>query len=130
MDSLVSVSIWYRWALTLAFAALIIGLSITPGIERPDDDLFSWLFANTAPLAQKALHIVTYAIFVLLWMWTLAGIESVPARIATSFILAMSLGTALEWHQTTIPGRYGTLADVLLNLAGCVIGVFIVLILL
>ena len=32
------------------------------------------------------------------------------------------LGVALEWYQTQVPGRYGTIVDVLLNVAGTVIG--------
>jgi VanZ family protein len=28
----------------------------------------------------------------------------------------------LEWHQTRVPGRFGTVADVLLNLIGAIIG--------
>ena len=46
MDALLSVPVGYRWALTLAFVALIVGLSVTPGVERPDDNLFSWLYAT------------------------------------------------------------------------------------
>ena len=125
MDALLSVHAGYRWALTLAFVAFIVGLSVTPGVERPDDNLFSWLFANTAPLAQKVLHVVTYALLGALWMWTLAGIGSAPARIALSLLLALGLGIALEWYQTTVPGRFGTITDILLNAIGAVLGLVI-----
>lgn len=130
MDALLSVPVGYRWALTLAFAAFVIGLSVTPGLERPDDNIFSWLFANTAPLAQKILHIVTYAILTALWMWTLAGVTSTPARVALTLALAMGLGIALEWFQTTVPGRYGTIADILLNSLGVALGIVAALFLL
>ena len=129
LDALLSIPVTYRWIVTLAFVGVIIGLSITPGVERPDDTLFSWLYANTAPPVQKVLHVVTYAILATLWMWTLAGIESLPRRIAISFVLALVLGVALEWYQTTVPGRYGSIMDILLNtvgiLAGLVVAVFL-----
>ena len=95
MDALLSVPVGYRWALTLAFVAFIIGLSVTPGVERPDDNLFFWLYANTAPLTQKILHVVIYALLGTLWMWTLVGIDSTAVRIALSLSLAMGLGIAL-----------------------------------
>ena len=130
MDALLSVPVGYRWALTLAFIAFVVGLSITPGVERPDDSLFSWLFTNTAPLPQKVLHVVTYAVLGALWMWTLAGIASRPARIALSLSLALVLGIVLEWYQTTVPGRYGSIADILLNSLGAALGIVIALFLL
>jgi hypothetical protein len=94
LDALLSIPVAYRWVATLAFVGVIVGLSVTPGVERPDDNLFSWLFANTAPLAQKVL------------------------------------GVVLEWYQTTVPGRYGTITDILLNTVGIVAGLVIALFLL
>ena len=130
MDALLSVAAGYRWALTLAFTAFVIGLSVTPGIESPDDNLFSWLYANTAPLTQKILHVVTYAVLGALWMWTLAGIASTPVRIVVSVALAFTLGIALEWYQTTVPGRFGSIGDILLNSLGVVLGIAVALFLL
>ena len=122
MDTLLSIPVAYRWAVTLLFVGFVVGLSVTPGVERPDDNLFSWLFANTAPLVQKVLHVVTYAVLAILWMWTLAGIESLPHRMALSFVPALVLGVALEWYQTTVPGRYGSITDILLNTVGALLG--------
>ena len=130
MDALLSVPSGYRWALTLAFAAFIVGLSVTPGAERPDDNVFSWLYANTAPLTQNILHLVVYAVLAVLWMWTLAGLESTLARIGLSLALALGLGVALEWYQTTVPGRYGSISDILLNCVGVALGLVVGLFLL
>ena len=130
MDTLLSIPVAYRWVVTLLFVGFVVGLSVTPGVERPDDNLFSWLFANTAPLVQKVLHVVTYAVLAILWMWTLAGIESLPHRMALSFVLALVLGVALEWYQTTVPGRYGSITDILLNTVGAVLGLVVALFLL
>ena len=130
MDTLLSIPVAYRWAVTLLFVGFVVGLSVTPGVERPDDNLFSWLFANTAPLVQKVLHVVTYAILASLWMWTLAGSESLPRRIAISFVLAVVLGVALEWYQTTVPGRYGSIFDILFNTLGVVAGLVVAVFLL
>ena len=125
MNALLTVPAGYRWALTLAVVAFIVGLSITPGVARPDDNLFSWLYAGTPPTAQKILHIIVYALLAFLWMWTLAGIESTRLRLAVALLLTLGLGVVLEWYQTLVPGRFGTLIDVILNTVGAVIGVLV-----
>lgn len=130
MSALATVPAGYRWALTLVFVALIIGLSVTPGVARPDDNLFSWLYAGTPPTAQKVLHVIIYGLLAFLWMWTLASIESTRTRLAVALVLALGLGVALEWYQTKVPGRFGTLIDVLLNAAGAIAGVVIAVIVL
>ena len=128
MDFLATIPVGYRWALTLALVALIVGLSITPGVARPDDNLFSWLYAGTPPTAQKVFHIIMYALLAFLWMWTLASIESTRLRLGISLLLTLGLGVALEWYQTRIPGRFGTLIDVVLNAVGAVIGILVAII--
>ena len=124
-ESLFSISVAYRWAITIGFMALIVGLSITPGIERPHDSLFSWLYQNTSSPVQKVMHVAIYATLAALWMWTLAGIGHLRIRLALSLVLTLGLGIALEWFQTMIPGRYGTIIDVILNAIGTIVGLLI-----
>ena len=125
LDALLSIPVAYRWIVTLAFVGVIIGLSITPGIERPDDNLFSWLFAIASTPVQKAMHVVSYATLAFLWMWTLQGVTSFPMRLGASFLLTLGLGIALEWYQTQVPGRFGTIIDVVLNLVGTLVGLIL-----
>lgn len=122
MDWLLSVPPLYRWVITLAFVGIVVGLSIAPGAERTGDSLFAWLVANTATPVQKAMHVGVYAMLAMLWVWTLQAVESLSTRYVLTFALSMILGIALEWYQTTVPGRYGTLTDVLLNILGIIAG--------
>jgi VanZ family protein len=46
-------------------------------------------------------------------------------RLGASFLLTLGLGVALEWYQTQVPGRFGTLFDVLLNLVGTLLGLIL-----
>jgi len=130
MDILLSIPVAYRWATTIAFIVVIVGLSVTPGIERADSNLFSWLYANTSTPIQKAMHVAAYAVLAILWMWTLAGVESIYVRSALSLVLALSIGIALEWYQTTVPGRFGSISDVFLNAAGVLFGLIAAILLL
>lgn len=130
MQYLLSVPPVYRWAATLVFAGIVVALSIAPGIGRPDDTLFSWLVVNTSTPIQKALHVTSYAALAVLWMWTLEPIESRVARITLTLVATVGLGAALEWQQTRVPGRFGTVSDVLLNALGAILGLLVALLLL
>ncbi len=119
-----------RLLITLAFVVLVIVLSVIPGKSQTGDSIFVWLIANTPTLVQKLMHVAVYAALVFLWAWTLEHIESQTIRLATAFALTVSLGIALEWYQTTVPGRFGTLLDVLLNSLGALAGVIVAMLLL
>ena len=120
----------YRWLLLMAFVSLIVTLSIAPGRAQPGDTIFSWLVVFTAAPVQKALHFVIYAALVVLWMWTLDTIGSLTLRALLSVMLAIGLGAILEWYQLSVPGRFGSLTDVLLNSAGAIAGLLLALLLL
>lgn len=113
----------------MALVAIIVALSIAPGRAEPGDTLFSWLVVNTAKPLQKSFHIAIYAALVVLCMWTLESVGSRSLRALLSVLFAISLGALLEWHQLSVPGRFGTLTDVLLNCVGAVAGLLLVLIL-
>jgi len=112
----------YRWFITLSFAVLLIVLSVTPGNSQKDDSIFSWLVVNTPTLVQKTMHIAAYAALAFLWVWTLEHIKQEPVRLATAFVLTLGFGIALEWIQTMVPGRFGTLFDIVLNSLGAIAG--------
>jgi hypothetical protein len=119
-----------RVVLTLAFMALLAAGSIVPGQARPGDSAFVWMVAKTPTLVQKAMHVVTYAMLAVLWVWTLDAIQSRTQRMLFAVIIAISFGAALESYQTRVPGRFGTIYDVALNASGALIGVAIALLLL
>ena len=130
MLKILAIAPGYRLAITLVFVGFVIALSIAPGIESPGDSMFSWLVVTTATPVQKAMHVAVYAALALLWMWTLQSVESRLARIALTLVATVGLGAILEWQQTRVPGRFGTVSDVLLNLVGAVLGLLAALFLL
>jgi VanZ family protein len=116
-----------RWLITLAFVAVVVVLSITPGKDQAGDSVFVWLVVNTPTPLQKFMHFVIYAALVVLWAWTLEAIESRVLRFLLAFLLAVGLGSMLEWYQTKIPGRFGTIVDALLNVLGAIGGLLFAL---
>jgi VanZ family protein len=112
-----------RVIITLCFMGLLTVASIIPGRVQPGDSVFVWLVAKTPTLLQKSLHVCLYATLVVLWAWTLDAIQSKSQRLVIAVTIAVCFGAAMEWFQTKVPGRYGTLADVILNAAGALLGV-------
>jgi VanZ family protein len=92
--------------------------------------MFVWLVVHTATPVQKALHVGIYGALAVLWMWTLEPIESRLLRIVLALVASVGLGALLEWHQTRVPGRFGTVLDVILNAAGAIAGLLLALALL
>lgn len=119
----------YRWVATLIVTALIIVLSVTPGKSETGDSAFVWIVVNTPEPVQKFMHVACYATFTALWIWTLETIGSPALRMSLAVLLAVALGATLEWYQVSIPGRFGTLTDVLLDTLGAVIGLLAALLL-
>ena len=102
-----TISIPFRWLITLSFAVLLIVLSVTPGNSQKDDSMFAWLVVSTPTLVQKIMHIAAYAALAFLWVWAHEHIEQQPVRLAMALAMNLGLGLALECFQTMIPGRFG-----------------------
>lgn len=105
--------------------ALLMLLSLIPGHPKPGDFAFIWLIAKTPTLMQKVLHVCLYGVLALLLLWTFEGIESRAYRFLMSFVIAVAFGAVMEWCQTKVPGRFGTLSDVALNAAGAALGLLV-----
>ena len=110
----------------LVLMAFISLTSSIPATEQPTDLLVPTLLAWVPPSLQNTLHVPVYALLAMLIgralrLWTLpvtiAGILALAA--ATTF------GILDEWHQLSVPGRFATATDVLLNTAGAAIGVWL-----
>lgn len=110
--------------------ALVMLASLIPGQHKPGDSVFIWMIANTPTLIQKLLHVCLYGALTLLLIWTLDSIQSRTYRFMIALIIAVAFGAVMEWCQTKVPGRYGTVYDVVLNTAGAVLGLLVAVFLL
>ncbi len=118
----------YRLIVTLGSMVVIFGLSSIPGDPRPEDSAFVWLVAKTPSFIQKIGHLVSYGGLSWLWFWTLEGVLIRPHyRIVAAFLIAAGFGAFNEWYQTHVPGRFGSVVDVILNSVGAALGLLIAL---
>ncbi len=119
-----------RLIITLLLLAAIVTISVVPGRPQPGDSVFVWLVAVTPTPLQKLMHFITYAMLAMLLMWSLERINSMSHRIVLALAVTVTLGSFLEWYQTSVPGRFGTLADAVLNAIGATVGVVVAALLL
>lgn len=114
-----------RIILSVCFMAALAFVSLIPGHPKPGDSAFVWLVANTPTLVQKLSHVCLYGVLALLWVWSLESIQPKSYRFLISFFIAVTFGAVLEWGQTKVPGRFGTVIDVALDAAGASLGLLV-----
>jgi VanZ family protein len=119
-----------RLIITLLLLAAIVTISVVPGRPQPGDSVFVWLVSVTPTSLQKLMHFITYAVLAMLLMWSFERINSTSHRIVLVLAVTVTLGSFLEWYQTSVPGRFGTLADAVLNAIGATVGVVVATLLL
>ena len=112
----------YGWLLVLIYAVILAVASLLPSGSGP---LNGW-DASLSPSLQNWLHLPAYAVLVCLVLMSLARPTKPTGTrpIALSATACVVYGVLLECLQAAgIPGRTGSVSDVLLNTAGVAAGV-------
>ena len=76
------------------------------------------------PTLQNLLHIPVFGLLAFLWLksFTKHSILT-PTKVIITLIITILFGCLDEFHQTFVPGRYGSLIDILLNFVGIFMGI-------
>ena len=115
-----------RVALPLTIMGVLYWLSSLPGTPLPDDPALYGVFYRVPPSVQNALHVPAYAALAWAWRWALGAWLRVPVVGAIcACAIASAYGVFDEWHQSFVPGRYASLTDVMLDVAGAVLGIWL-----
>ena len=88
--------------------------------------LIMGVFYWVSPSVQNVLHVPAYA--ALAWAWRCAlgaWLRVAAARAIGACAFASAYGIFDEWHQSFVPGRYASLTDVTLDIAGAVLGIWL-----
>lgn len=111
-------------ALPLLIMGVLYWLSSVPGTPLADDPALYAVFYWMSPSLQNVLHIPAYAVLAWAWYWALGAWLRVPlARAIGAWVFASAYGVFDEWHQSFVPGRYASLTDVTLDVAGALLGI-------
>ena len=105
----VQAAVW-RWASVVAWAALIFVLS---SISAFGTDLGVWEF-----ILPKAVHLLEFAVLGFLLLW---ATRHESAALVGGILYAASD----EVHQRFVPGRHGSVLDVVIDTVGVAIGIYL-----
>ena len=99
------------WGAVASYCALIYFLSAQSNLDLP----------KVVPASDKWVHLIEYA--VLGWLWTWAVRSSWPdwtprTMLLSAVVFTLSYGVSDEWHQSHVPGRYASTADVGADVTG------------
>ena len=90
----------------------------TGRIETQVDKIFHWV----SPQLQNLLHIPLFGGLAGCWYWALKPwIHGVNRKVTTAFILTMIYSFFDEYHQLSVPGRFGSFTDLGLNAIGSIL---------
>jgi VanZ family protein len=108
----------------LLYMVGIFGLSSISDQGAANDTLnpLAWI----SPNVQNFLHLPVYGGLAFLWFWALRHwVAGSGYKYLLALLLTLGYGFLDEWHQTFVPGRFGTLTDVGFDVMGAVIGLLI-----
>ena len=81
---------------------------------------------NFSPVLQNFLHIPLYAFLAFLWHRYLCTKHlKFSVCLVIAFLIPVLYGVLDEIHQAFVPRRFGSAADIYLNTAGTVVGVWL-----
>lgn len=111
------------------YMALIYWFSSIPGTATVEDPsvyvVVSWL----PPRLQNLLHIPLFGVLAWLWYRSLylwLGRNRRPQWVgAMAFLITSAYGVLDEFHQAFVPGRYASLTDIILNVIGAMLAIWL-----
>jgi hypothetical protein len=107
----------------LFYTAVILALSSVPGIVPDDAPLPYQVIAWVPPQVQNLLHIPLYGGLSFIWCWYLVPRTRPNLALSLALLITIVTGVVDEWYQSFVPGRYGSLTDMVLNGVGAGLGV-------
>lgn len=110
--------------LAVLWALFIGGVLATPLPPEQEDYLPGWLARLLGPWADEVAH---GALFFGMAYLLLGAIGGKRGRLGYAFLLAVAYGALTEWMQQRIAGRTASWSDLLADVAGALVGVFVAL---
>ena len=103
--------------ITIGYMAVLLVLSVMPDIQSTLNPL-----VMVSPAVQNLAHVPAYGFLAILWIFNLRSSGTARAQaVIAAMIIAAVYGLLIELLQTSVPGRFPSVLDGLLNVAGIVI---------
>ena len=106
---------------TLSYMCVLFILSSIPGAGENGHPMY--LVSATV---ANMLHVPAYGLLALLWVFTIRdhGVSE-HQSMCVAFLVASGYGVLTELHQVWVPGRYPSALDVMSNMAGSLIFIWL-----
>ena len=109
----------YRIVLPILLMIAMLVVDSIPGTPSANQAVnLNWLSSTT----QNLLHTPVYTLLAGLWLWALS--LSTRNKIITAAI-CVSFALTEEFYQSYVPGRTGSLSDILLDIVGIAIALIL-----
>ncbi len=101
---------------TLGYMWVLFILSSIPGGE----------YEQVSTIVANILHVLAYGLLALLWIFTLRNHGVTEHRsMCVAFVVALGYGALTELNQVWIPGRFPSVFDVMFDVAGSLICIWL-----
>ena len=114
----------YKLLALITYGTCIYLLSSIPG-EPTNNSNPSFLLSLIPSSLQNLLHIPLYAGLTSCLLWVLAPIGQKKPIYIIVFSACLAFAVSDEAHQIYVPGRFGSLSDVVLDAVGIILGIYI-----
>jgi VanZ family protein len=106
-----------RWGVAVAVAAAILVASVAPPGPTAGEPLVLFGIAE-----DKWLHAVAYAVLAAVVGWAFLVERPVPVALSLAVLVAVVYGVGMEFVQAPLPVRRFSVADMVADGAGAVLG--------
>ena len=102
-------------------------LSAVPGFEEQPEEVKVNIIEELQFIVRKSAHFIGYMILGILASGLILQYENINKKYPLAFLICVIYAISDEIHQLFVPGRSGQVRDVLIDSAGSLLGIIIVM---
>ena len=102
-------------------------LSAVPGFEEQPEEVKVNIIEKLQFIVRKSAHFIGYMILGILASGLILQYENINKKYPLAFLICVIYAISDEIHQLFVPGRAGQVRDVLIDSAGSLLGIIIVM---
>ena len=102
-------------------------LSAVPGFEEQPEEVKVNIIEKLQFIVRKSAHFIGYMILGILASGLILQYENINKKYPLAFLICVIYAISDEIHQLFVPGRAGQIRDVLIDSAGSLLGIILVM---
>ena len=102
-------------------------LSVVPEFEKQPEEVKVNIIEELQFIVRKSAHFIGYMILGILASGLILQYENINKKYLLAFLICVIYAISDEIHQLFVPGRSGQVRDVLIDSAGSLLGIIIVM---